>query len=93
MCDRVIALVGDAYGFEASGDAVPARTPPRSYTQWEYFLAKNAGKKTYTFFTDAGFIADEANRAGATNTAYDTRWSPTWTCPTSEPIPRPSANR
>lgn len=34
-CDRVIALVGDAYGFEAAGDAVPALDPPRSYTQWE----------------------------------------------------------
>ena len=38
-CDRVIALVGDAYGFEASGDVVPAITPPRSYTQWEYCFA------------------------------------------------------
>src|SRR5262249_53923410 len=39
QCDRVIALVGDAYGFEASGVAVPAVDPPRSYTQWEYFFA------------------------------------------------------
>src|SRR6516162_10115145 len=38
-CDRVIALVGDAYGFEASGVAVPIVDPPRSYTQWEYFFA------------------------------------------------------
>ncbi len=38
-CDRVIALVGDAYGCEASGVAVPAVDPPRSYTQWEYFFA------------------------------------------------------
>ena len=37
-CDRVIALVGDAYGVEASGMAVPAVSPPRSYTQWEYFF-------------------------------------------------------
>jgi len=39
-CDRVIALVGDAYGFEASGDAVPEGAPPRSYTQWEYGFAR-----------------------------------------------------
>ncbi len=39
QCDRVIALVGDAYGCEASGDAVPAVDPPRSYTQWEYGFA------------------------------------------------------
>ncbi len=39
QCDRVIALVGDAYGFESSGVAVPAVDPPRSYTQWEYFFA------------------------------------------------------
>jgi len=38
QCDRVIALVGDAYGSEAAGTAVPATDPPRSYTQWEYFF-------------------------------------------------------
>ena len=38
QCDRVIALVGDAYGSEAAGTAVPAADPPRSYTQWEYFF-------------------------------------------------------
>ena len=36
QCDRVIALVGDAFGCEASGVAVPAVDPSRSYTQWEY---------------------------------------------------------
>jgi tetratricopeptide (TPR) repeat protein len=39
QCDRVIALVGDACGCEATGVAVPAVDPPRSYTQWEYFFA------------------------------------------------------
>ncbi len=38
-CDRVIVLVGDAYGIEPSGDAVPVVDPPRSYTQWEYHFA------------------------------------------------------
>jgi hypothetical protein len=31
QCDRVIALVGDAYGCEATGVAVPPVDPPRSY--------------------------------------------------------------
>jgi tetratricopeptide (TPR) repeat protein len=39
QCDRIIALLGDAYGSEASGVAVPSIDPPRSYTQWEYFFA------------------------------------------------------
>lgn len=38
-CDRVVALVGAAYGSEAKGQVVPVRVPARSYTQWEYFLA------------------------------------------------------
>jgi hypothetical protein len=38
-CDRIIALVGDAYGFEPDEPARPAGRPRRSYTQWEYFFA------------------------------------------------------
>jgi tetratricopeptide (TPR) repeat protein len=38
-CDRVIALVGDAYGFEPEEPARPLGRPRRSYTQWEYFFA------------------------------------------------------
>jgi Domain of unknown function (DUF4062) len=38
-CDRMIALVGDAYGFEPNETARPAGQPRRSYTQWEYFFA------------------------------------------------------
>jgi Domain of unknown function (DUF4062) len=58
QCDRVIALVGVAYGFEASGVAVPTVDPPRSYTQWEYFFALGhrlllMGWKRQTTFTDA----------------------------------------
>jgi hypothetical protein len=37
-CERVVALVGDAYGSEAVGP-VPALAVPRSYTQWEVFFA------------------------------------------------------
>ncbi len=39
QCDRVIALVGDAYGADSASDAIPPGKPPRSYTQWEYFFA------------------------------------------------------
>jgi hypothetical protein len=38
-CDRIIALVGDAYGFEPEETARPAGRPRRSYTQWEYCFA------------------------------------------------------
>lgn len=38
-CDRVIIVLGRCYGFEASGDRVPASNTPRSYTQWEYYFA------------------------------------------------------
>src|SRR5437762_5509194 len=38
-CDRVLALVGDAYGFEPDKAARPADKPRRSYTQWEYGFA------------------------------------------------------
>src|SRR5262249_1905181 len=38
QCDRVIALLGNAYGVEASGTAVRPVDPPRSHTQWEYFF-------------------------------------------------------
>src|SRR5262245_46401698 len=63
-CDRVIALVGDAYGYEASGDRVPATDPPRSYTHWEYFFAtgerlnepKAAPKDLYVYFASERFL-------------------------------------
>src|SRR4029077_8249680 len=38
-CNRIIALVGDAYGFEPEETVRPAAQPRRSYTQWEYFFA------------------------------------------------------
>jgi uncharacterized protein DUF4062 len=39
-CDRLIALVGDAYGCEPEETARPAGQPRRSYTQWEYWFAR-----------------------------------------------------
>jgi hypothetical protein len=37
-CDRIIALVGDAYGCEPEETARLAGGARRSYTQWEYLL-------------------------------------------------------
>ncbi len=39
-CDRVVALVGSAYGSEPTPSERPTNTPRRSYTQWEYHLAR-----------------------------------------------------
>jgi tetratricopeptide (TPR) repeat protein len=65
-CERVIALVGDAYGCEASGVAVPAVSPPRSYTQWEYFFTvgeriDGSGaprKDLYVYFASEQFLRE-----------------------------------
>jgi tetratricopeptide (TPR) repeat protein len=66
QCDRVIALVGDAYGFEAAGVAVPAVNPPRSYTQWEYFFTlgerlngpRVPRKDLYLYFASEQFLRE-----------------------------------
>jgi hypothetical protein len=66
QCDRVIALVGDAYGCEASGVAVPAVNPPRSYTQWEYFFTlgerlngpRAPRKDLYLYFASDRFLRE-----------------------------------
>jgi hypothetical protein len=39
QCDRVIALVGNAYGLEPPHSLLPIGSPRRSYSQWEYFFA------------------------------------------------------
>jgi tetratricopeptide (TPR) repeat protein len=39
-CDRLIALVGDAYGCEPEETTRPTGQPRRSYTQWEYCFAR-----------------------------------------------------
>ncbi len=38
-CDRVIAIVGDAFGIAPDESVLPAGTARRSYTQWEYHFA------------------------------------------------------
>lgn len=65
-CDRVIALVGDAYGAEPDEPARPPGRPRRSYTQWEYFFAKGerldgtAAPPTplYVYFATPEYLAD-----------------------------------
>jgi len=62
--DRVVALIGNAYGVEASGTAVPTASPARSYTQWEYFFAlgerldgtRTAAKDLYVYFASGEFL-------------------------------------
>ena len=64
-CDRVIALVGDAYGFEPEEPARPLGRPRRSYTQWEYFFAmgerldgsRQPPKDTFLYFGLPEFLA------------------------------------
>ena len=38
-CDRVIVIVGDAFGAEPKDSETRSGSPRRSYTQWEYFFA------------------------------------------------------
>ena len=66
QCDRVVALVGDAYGTEASGDSVPPDRRRRSYTQWEYFFALGERldgpsanpKALHVYFASESFLAE-----------------------------------
>lgn len=55
-CDAVICLVGFVYGAappESEGE-------PRSYTQMEYFLARELGKPTYLFLASPEYVPDQA---------------------------------
>ncbi|MFY9824086.1 MAG: tetratricopeptide repeat protein [Thermoanaerobaculia bacterium] len=74
-CDAVILLTGErcggfpteehvaALGKVPSFEAYRASTGQAraSYTQWELFLAKRYGKKTYVFLTQPGFTPEEPN--------------------------------
>jgi tetratricopeptide (TPR) repeat protein len=65
-CDRVIALIGDAYGFEPDEAARPTNRPRRSYTQWEYFFAlgerfngpNQPRKNLYVYFGSPEFLTE-----------------------------------
>jgi hypothetical protein len=74
-CDRVIALIGDAYGWEPDPGATPG-LPQRSYTQWEYAFARGERLLTerqpaidiYVYFASPTFLTSHpvAQEAGAT---------------------------
>ena len=70
VCDRVIALVGDAYGWEPEPAGRTPDTPRRSYTQWEYFLAqgerlkgeRQSAKDTFVYMASANFCGLEPSQ-------------------------------
>ncbi|MBL3588708.1 MAG: DUF4062 domain-containing protein [gamma proteobacterium endosymbiont of Lamellibrachia anaximandri] len=72
-CDRVITLVGSAHGWEPEPAARPNQTPPRSYTQWEYYFARGERldgsrapvKPVYLYFADPGYLATNPVRQSA----------------------------
>ena len=73
-CDRVIALIGDAYGWEPDPGAIPG-LPQCSYTQWEYSFARGErllaerqpAIDIYVYFASPAFLASHpvAQEAGA----------------------------
>jgi hypothetical protein len=74
-CDRVIALIGDAYGWEPDPGETPG-LPQRSYTQWEYAFGRGERILTerqpaidiYVYFASPTFLASHlvTQEAGAT---------------------------
>jgi hypothetical protein len=64
-CDRVIALVGDAYGWAPDDAGRPHDQPRRSYSQWEYFFAqgerlqgeRQQAKDIFLYFASPEFLA------------------------------------
>ncbi|MFM8728319.1 MAG: DUF4062 domain-containing protein, partial [Planctomycetaceae bacterium] len=76
QCDAVICLVGDQYGSSVTAEHATVLGTSEwwdrcqgatgfseaSYTQWEFLLAKDARRSTWTFFTAAGFQPDNPSR-------------------------------
>ncbi len=61
-CDAVVHLVGNRYGDEPDPDQLPEGTRRRSYTQMEYYLARELGKRVYVFVcSGSGFPYDESS--------------------------------
>ncbi|MBM3320180.1 MAG: DUF4062 domain-containing protein, partial [Candidatus Eisenbacteria bacterium] len=64
-CDRVIVLIGDAYGAEPEPGVPKAGAPRRSYTQWEYWFAlgerlhgrRGPRKDVFVYFASTDFLA------------------------------------
>src|SRR6266436_4145150 len=69
-CDRIIALVGDAYGFEPEETARSTGQPRRSYTQWEYWFAvgerldgsRAPRKDIYVYLANADYLKDHPDQ-------------------------------
>jgi DNA polymerase III delta prime subunit len=67
-CDRVIALVGNAYGWEPEAASLPPDAPRRSYTEWEYCFAlgerldvpRQPAKDTFVYFASPEFLGPTA---------------------------------
>ena len=57
QCDAVVCLIGFVYGGEPSNR--PPDQPRRSYTQWEYFLARELKKPVYLLLADEKTKFDE----------------------------------
>jgi tetratricopeptide (TPR) repeat protein len=60
-CDAVVCLIGLVYGGEPSDR--PPEQPRRSYTQWEYFLARKLDKPVYLLLADAKAKFDKPRKA------------------------------
>jgi hypothetical protein len=67
-CDRVIALVGSAYGWKPEPPAIPENAPARSYIQWEYHFARGArldgtqaaAKPVFVYFATPVYLEQHA---------------------------------
>src|SRR5262249_10463790 len=59
-CDAVVCLIGFVYGGEPSDR--PPDQPRRSYTQWEYFLARQLGQPGCLLLADGKTEVDEPSK-------------------------------
>jgi len=59
-CDAVVCLIGFVYGGEPSNR--PPDQPRRSYTQWEYFLARKLKKPVYLLLANQETAFDPYDR-------------------------------
>lgn len=75
-CDRVIVLVGSAFGAEPTPEEAPNGSPRRSYTQWEYFFAvgerlcgqRAKRKDIFVYFASEDFARLNTNSEDADTT-------------------------
>jgi hypothetical protein len=58
-CDGIVHIVGYVYGAEPNPETLPQGSPRRSYTQWEYHLARKIQNKRKNFKIYAFLTADE----------------------------------